>query len=299
MLPYRQKILLATLEAFGGTTGNLLFQKYLFLFSQKMSKKYYHFIPYKYGCFSFESYNDKRKLINTGILENNESKWILSPSFKKNHEKGLLSEIKSEDRNCILDIKRDYEKLSQSKLLQKVYSEYPYYASKSTIIEKVKLSSEEIKRIKNSVLQSKKICLFTIGYEGRSQDEFLNTLIKNNVKALCDVRKNPVSRKWGFSKTSLSGSLKNLNIFYSHIPELGVDSYLRENLGTKESYSKLFDFYSKNILNMHKLNKIKDLINLKKRVALTCFEAQHDMCHRQCIALKMKEIKPEWSVKHL
>ena len=32
----------------------------------------------------------------------------------------------------------------------------------------------------------------TIGYEGRSIDEYLNLLIKNNIKLLCDVRKNPI-----------------------------------------------------------------------------------------------------------
>ena len=51
---------------------------------------------------------------------------------------------------------------------------------------------------------------FTIGYEGRAIDEYMNLLLENHVKVLCDVRKNPISRKRGFSKTALSEEL-NLN----------------------------------------------------------------------------------------
>jgi len=45
--------------------------------------------------------------------------------------------------------------------------------------------------------------LFTIGYEGISLEEYFNRLIKNDVKVLVDVRNNPLSMKFGFSKTQL------------------------------------------------------------------------------------------------
>ena len=60
MFFYRKKFLLAVIEAFGGSIEGIKFQKYLFLISQKMNKKYYTFIPYQLGRFSFESYNDKK-----------------------------------------------------------------------------------------------------------------------------------------------------------------------------------------------------------------------------------------------
>jgi hypothetical protein len=48
------------------------------------------------------------------------------------------------------------------------------------------------------------ICIVTIGYEGRSLEAFLNLLLQNSVTLLCDVRRNPLSRKYGFSKSTLS-----------------------------------------------------------------------------------------------
>lgn len=62
--------------------------------------------------------------------------------------------------------------------------------------------------------------LFTIGYEGSSLDGYLNRLIKNNVRTLIDLRRNPLSRKYGFSKKTLAETVKKLGIDYVHIPEL-------------------------------------------------------------------------------
>ncbi|MCP5049539.1 MAG: DUF488 domain-containing protein, partial [bacterium] len=79
MLFKRQKLLLALLEEWGGELSKTDMQKYLFLVSRCQDKgnKSYHFIPYKFGCFSFNSYSDKRKLLEKNILENSEH-WKLS-----------------------------------------------------------------------------------------------------------------------------------------------------------------------------------------------------------------------------
>ena len=144
-------------------------------------------------------------------------------------------------------------------------------------------------------------CLFTIGYEGRSIDEYLNILIKNNIKILCDVRKNPLSRKYGFSKNSLQKTTKNLGIEYLHIPELGIPSDLRKNLNTKQDYKTLFSFYENKVLPEQKnaLNKIFKIFNTKKRIALTCFEAESSMCHRNCISSALKKTSNTIQIKHL
>ena len=46
--------------------------------------------------------------------------------------------------------------------------------------------------------------LWSIGYEGRTPEEFLDLLRKAGVTLVCDVRRNPISRKRGFSKGTLS-----------------------------------------------------------------------------------------------
>jgi len=71
MIFKRQKILLALLEYFGGSLHSTDLQKYLFLFTRLQEEKSYHFVPYKFGCFSFQAYDDRRKLISKGILKKN------------------------------------------------------------------------------------------------------------------------------------------------------------------------------------------------------------------------------------
>ena len=46
--------------------------------------------------------------------------------------------------------------------------------------------------------------LYTIGYKGRAADAFVEYLVGSGVEVLVDVRELPVSRKRGFSKTTLS-----------------------------------------------------------------------------------------------
>lgn len=67
---YRQKLLIALVEIFGGRLSNIDLQKYLFLFTHLcQQEKSYEFVPYKYGCFSFQSYADRRRLINAGAMK--------------------------------------------------------------------------------------------------------------------------------------------------------------------------------------------------------------------------------------
>ena len=67
---------------------------------------------------------------------------------------------------------------------------------------------------------------------------------------MIDVRKNPISRKKGFSKTKLSEQLKEHGIKYFHLPNLGIESSLRKTLSMKEpeTYEKLFDYYDRVII---------------------------------------------------
>lgn len=295
MLFYRKKFLLAVLEAFGGSVNSLRFQKYLFLILKSLNKKHYSFVPYRYGCFSFESYNDKRALIKDGFLLENDKKWVL------NKRAGFISIIKPEEKEHIFSIKEKYEKLPKKNLLKQVYSRYPYYAINSQIIPQAGLNIKEEKEIKNKRPKQIAPCLFTIGYEGRSIDEYLNLLIEHNIKTLFDVRKNPLSRKYGFSKQSLQKTTERLKIEYLHIPGLGIESYLRKSLNMEQDYKNLFSFYQKNTLPKKgkELNNIISIFKRKKRVALTCFESDPVFCHRGCVASALKKKAPQLDIRHL
>ena len=124
--------------------------------------------------------------------------------------------------------------------------------------------------------------LASIGYEGRSFENYLNALIKNGIKVLCDVRRNPISRKYGFSKATLENACKGIGVEYRHYPDLGIPSYERQELRCQTDYDNLFARYEKDILPKvgESVCEIARLVTAEECVALTCFEANPAQCHR-------------------
>ena len=55
---------------------------------------------------------------------------------------------------------------------------------------------------------------YTIGYEGLDQKQFITYLNHHGVDVVADIRKLPVSRKKGFSKTALKETLGDKSIDY-------------------------------------------------------------------------------------
>jgi len=125
--------------------------------------------------------------------------------------------------------------------------------------------------------------LFTIGYEGITLEQYINKLIINDVKVLCDVRKNPLSMKYGLSKNQLKNACQGVGIEYVHIPEVGIASDKRQKLKSQAEYDALFLHYRKDTLadEQVKIQEIFLLLQNKKRIALTCFEANIHQCHRK------------------
>jgi len=70
--------------------------------------------------------------------------------------------------------------------------------------------------------------LSTIGYEGKTLDEFLDELSSAGVELLVDVRAVAASRRPGFSKTALAGAAKERGIEYLHLRALGTPKAGRE-----------------------------------------------------------------------
>jgi hypothetical protein len=289
---YRQKTLLGLLGAFGGRLPSLDFQKYLFLYTQEFEKEpSFEFVPYKFGSFSFQSYADKRRLIEIGALADSED-WRLQPGFN------------SEDLFDGGNYRRCYDKYSNvrgEKLVQEIYRRYPYYAINSEIAARI-MSKKEIDAIAAERPDDASMCFFTIGYEGATLEGYLNCLIKSNVRLLVDVRRNPLSRKYGFSKKTLSDTVKKLGMEYVHIPELGIASEKRQELNSQADYDRLFDSYERHELKENKL-ALEQLFGMFldfKRIAITCFEAHVCMCHRSRVANALSQF-PGWqySIRHI
>jgi uncharacterized protein (DUF488 family) len=286
---YRRKILLAILEVFGGQLGNLEMQKLTFLFCQKSGNNFYDFFPHKYGCFSFSITQDKKIMTNQGLL-------LDVDKFKQEKNNGFLFVLKKPHREELILFARKMRDMPTDSLIKQTYLEYPEYTKRSTIIDKY-FSPEEKRLLAQSTMFdfSPEKVLYTLGYEGRSIDAYLNKLIQNDIQVLVDVRKNPKSMKFDFNKSRLKSSLNAVDIEYVHIPELGIDADLRQNLDHEESYIELFKKYEQELLPKasDKLEAIKSILDKNKRIALTCFEKSHLHCHRHKVADKMLKLYPK------
>ena len=284
---YRRKILLALIEAFGGTLSNTDCQKLLFLFCARRGKDYYDFFPHKYGSFSFTLSQDKERLVDSGFL-------AADYNFQLKGNQSFLGQVEEKDRAALRALVFEVDNLRGEELVRKISLEFPHYASKSQFATKI-WGLSQYEEVRHGWDNTETACLFTIGYEGLTIDAYLGLLHSNNVAVLVDVRKNALSRKNGFSKKKLAECAKVAGIEYIHIPDLGIPSNLRQRLNSKDAYRNLFDYYSSYILPEHKIaiERLKTIVCDQRRVAITCFEADHQFCHRSKIA-ELLEDDPEF-----
>ena len=286
---YRRKILLALLSLFDGKLTAKQFQKLLFLFTRQQETKSFDFVPYRYGCFSFQANQDMLTLTRYGLCDITETE--NGRFYKLNKDEGFFEMLSNDDKRYLLETKKQFGNFSQTNLIRYTYQKYPYYAIKSTIAKDL-LNAQELKEIEKQKRHFDEKQLFTIGYEGISLETYINKLIINDVQVLCDVRKNAYSQKYGFSKKTLSLACKGANIDYLHIPDLGIVSDKRQELHTQKDYDMLFDEFNKTTLveNNASLLIIRKLLDEGKRVALTCFEKNPKQCHRSCVSHSLMQL---------
>lgn len=262
----RQRFLLDYIRQLDEGASATDIQKLIFLHCQTMQDPYYEFIPYKYGPYSFQLAEDLEILLRDHFVEYH------NPTYSAEGEYQLISFFRPA-------VERG------DRLIKKVYEEYPYYAINSEILGRL-FTNQEIKKYlaEKHRLEKSMQMLFTIGYEGKTLESFVNTLIQNDIRLLCDVRKNPLSRKFGFSKSKLQHVLETVGIKYVHIPEVGIDSDKRTSLNTLHDYTVLFDEYEANLHTITKyLDNIARLLDDNHRIALMCYEEDPRICHRHII----------------
>lgn len=268
----RQRFLLAFIRQLQSVTSTDL-QKLVFLHTMSEGSDFYEFVPYKFGSYSFQLAEDLGILQRDGYLSTEQT--------PKGIRIKAVGDYMQESAFPAFQIATE----RGSVLIQKAYREYPYYAINSEITGQI-LRGEELERFNNgkqAYIQTGQV-LFTIGYEGKSIEAFINTLIQNDIRLLCDVRKNPLSRKFGFSKGKLKHIAETVGIKYVHIPELGIESDKRSSLETAEDYKCLFSDYAKTLPNLTPLlERVYSLLRSNVRISLMCYEREPEMCHRHVI----------------
>jgi uncharacterized protein (DUF488 family) len=282
---YRRKILLALIEVFGGSLKSTDCEKLLFNFCQQSKKNHYDFFPHKFGAFSIMSYYDKRRLIDLGLLKP-------ADDFQLNTNRSYLNELNPTDKAALLRFKSNIGNLRGDKLVKQTYRDFPQFTLRSKIAGR-HFTDEELKQRQFAFVTDTKPAVFSIGYEGLTIDFFLYKLITNNITLVVDVRSNPQSMKYGFSKKNFKQYIENAGMKYMHIPELGIPSTMRKGLGETISHKSLFKTYEIKLLPKQEaeINQLIDLTNQNERIALVCFEANHNFCHRHTLVEHLQKNK--------
>lgn len=277
-LIHRMKILMAVVQELGGDLPATRLQRLLFLYCHKFIEHnhYYDFIPQPFGPFSLQAEADKDVLIKKKCLESDDN-WIASAQIER-----FAVPLDFFEKIAIQQLKNQWEDQSDEALEQAIKQEFPEYF----IIEN------------NLTANDNTPVFYTIGYEGLSPEKYVNTLLENKVRLLCDVRKNAFSQKYGFSKNELKNALERVGIAYKHMPELGIISEKRAQLETDRDYRLLFDEYEKETLShqQHSLDTLTQLLKDNTRIAITCFEAKVCHCHRGRVATALKN-RPDFTYK--
>lgn len=291
---YRRKIILALIQLFNGEIEKTKLQKLLFLYSTNKQKPEYEFVPYKFGCYSYSAKADLVTMLKKNYLSETDI------GFQKKDPTDYLKSIKSSDKKILLNTVQNYGGMAYETLIKHTYINFPYYAINSTVAEKL-LTQDLYRKVQESTPKQTEQSLFTIGYEGVSLENYLNKLVKNNIHLLVDVRKNPLSMKFGFSKTLLKKYCNSLDIDYIHIPEVGIKSDQRQSLESQDDYDRLFDDYIITTLKetVSHQEEIIDLLEKYNRIALTCFESNICQCHRLPLAESLHKLKKDLIIKHI
>jgi len=135
--------------------------------------------------------------------------------------------------------------------------------------------------------------LYTIGYGGRTIEEFVKVLEAMGVDLLIDVRRVPRSRKPGFSWGALDAGFTGH--FYRWFGDLGTPTTLRSRYKAGLELTDFLHQYDGYIRTESVEKTIKGLLGdiLKgglARPCLMCLEADAKKCHRSVLAARMMEL---------
>lgn len=125
----------------------------------------------------------------------------------------------------------------------------------------------------------------TIGYEKAPQGEVIGRLRTAGIELIIDVRAVAASRRAGFSKTLLGGSLNEAGIGYLHLRDLGTPKTGRmaARAGRIDEMKAIFE---EQLATASAIGALELAIeeSLGRKACLLCYEADPSCCHRTIVA---------------
>lgn len=281
----RQRTVLSLLAVAGRPVNATQIQKYLFLLKQETfltsDSAFYDFLPYRFGPYSFSAHRETEALIGYGYI-NEASSGSATPLTLT--PLGLIESatVDKDTTRAVRFILSKSGSASTRDLLEDVYNRYPWFASNSEYTDLISADRQKRKAAEPAV--------YTMGYEDRSVDGFFNALLSEGIGTIIDVRANPVSRKYGFARSAMSGIAKKLGIEYMHVPELGIASEKRKGLQSKADFRQLFKYYESQIIPQQ-LSKVESVAARMQAgpSVLICMEREAVNCHRGRLAQRISQ----------
>lgn len=139
--------------------------------------------------------------------------------------------------------------------------------------------------------------LTTIGYAHATQDALIVALREANVELLSDIRALPLSRRAGFSKTSLKAAVEEAGMEYRHFKHLGTPKEGRD-AARKGDYATLRRVYEGQLELPEALAQMAELqaLTSEHRTCLLCYCGEAEKCHR---SLLIEQAFADAAVHHL
>ena len=132
--------------------------------------------------------------------------------------------------------------------------------------------------------------LATIGYEAAPQGDVIERLKAAGVDIVIDVRAVAASRRAGFSKTLLAGSLHEAGIDYLHLRDLGTpkDGRIAARAGRVAEMHAIYERHLEEPVAQLALSEAAAIAS-ERKAALLCYEARASVCHRRIVADLIRE----------
>ncbi|MGX7952275.1 DUF488 domain-containing protein [Tsuneonella sp. HG249] len=123
--------------------------------------------------------------------------------------------------------------------------------------------------------------IYTIGYEQATQPAVIEALKGAGVELLADIRYLPLSRRPGFSKSSLKAAAEEAGIAYRHFKQLGTPAEGR-SAARRGDHAELSRIYAGQLELPEAMAQMGELRETAegRRVALLCYERDASECHR-------------------
>jgi uncharacterized protein (DUF488 family) len=123
--------------------------------------------------------------------------------------------------------------------------------------------------------------IYTIGYEQATQAAVIDALKGAGVEVLADIRYLPLSRRPGFSKSSLKAAVEEAGIEYRHFKQLGTPAHGR-SAARRGDHAELSRIYAGQLELPEAMAQMGELRETAagQRVALLCYERDASECHR-------------------